>query len=190
MTVRAVVVGAPGSGKSTIGRRLAERLGTGFRDTDTDVEARAGKSISDVFTDDGEPAFRAMEEVVVAAALAEHDGVLALGGGAVLSSATRQLLGEYTVIFLNIGVSEGVKRTGVSTARPLLAGVNPRTTFKALLDSRTPVYREVATLEVSTDDRTPDEIVSLIVGELPERRAHSEVVGGHEEPSEREPRVE
>ncbi|WP_328458519.1 shikimate kinase [Amycolatopsis sp. NBC_00438] len=160
MSPRAIIVGPPGSGKSTVGPLLAEALGLVFRDSDADIVARTGRSISDIFAEDGEPAFRALEEEAVATALAEHDGVLSLGGGAPLTPATRARLAAHTVVFLNVGLAAGVQRTGLSSARPLLAGVNPRATFKKLLDERVPVYREVATVEVVTDDRTPAEIVA------------------------------
>ena len=160
MSPRAVIVGPPGSGKSTVGPLLAAALGVAFRDSDDDIVARAGRSISDIFAEDGEPAFRALEEEAVATALAGHDGVLSLGGGAPLTPGTRARLAGHTVVFLNVGLAAGVQRTGLSGARPLLAGVNPRATFKKLLDERVPVYREVATVEVVTDDRAPAAIVA------------------------------
>ncbi|SDC67355.1 shikimate kinase [Actinokineospora iranica] len=166
MKPAAVVVGPPGAGKTTVGEALAAALGVAFRDTDDDIVAAAGKPISDIFTQDGEPAFRAAEERAVATALAEHPGVLSLGGGAILSRATRALLAGHTVVFLNVSLAEGVRRTGLSTARPLLAGINPRAKFKELLDARLPLYREVATVEVSTDSSSPEEIVTRLVGEL------------------------
>ncbi|WP_200862871.1 shikimate kinase [Amycolatopsis orientalis] len=170
MSPRAVVVGPPGSGKSTVGPLLAAALGVSFRDTDDDIVARAGRAISDIFADDGEPAFRALEEEAVATALAEHDGVLSLGGGAPLAPGTRARLRDHTVVFLNVGLAAGVQRTGMSSARPLLAGINPRATFKALLDQRLPVYREVATVEIETDHLTPEEVVAAAVAALePER---------------------
>jgi shikimate kinase len=171
MSPLAVIVGPPGSGKTTIGRALAAALGVTFRDTDTDIETVAGKKISDIFTEDGEPAFRAHEERAVSTALDEHPGILALGGGAVLSPGTRALLARHPVVFLNVGMAEGVRRTGLSTARPLLAGINPRAKFKELLDARLPLYREVATVEVSTDDHTPAQVVSEVLARL-------ELVGG------------
>ena len=161
-----VVAGPPGSGKSTVGPLLADRLGVAFRDNDDEIVLRSGRTISDIFTTDGEPAFRALEESTIAEALAEHEGVLSVGGGAVLAPGTRKRLRGHQVVFLNVGFPTGVQRVGLSTARPLLAGVNPRATYKSLLDARLPVYREVATIEVATDERTPEEVVAVIVAEL------------------------
>jgi shikimate kinase len=161
-----VVIGPPGAGKSTVGQLLAERLAVPFRDVDDDISQLAGKPIMDIFATDGEPVFRELEEKAVAAALTEHTGVVALGGGAVLSERTRALLAGHPVVFLNVGMAEGVRRTGLSGARPLLAGVNPRATFKTLLDARLPLYREVAVVEVSTDDAAPDQVVAEVAAAL------------------------
>lgn len=166
MGPRAVVIGPPGAGKTTVGRLLAERWGVPFRDTDEDVERIAGKIISEIFTDDGENRFRELEEQAVRAALSEHAGVLSLGGGAVLSERTRRALANHPVVFLSVGLAEGARRTGLSTARPLLAGVNPRATFKALLDARLPLYREAATVEIDTDGVEPAELVERVVEQL------------------------
>ncbi|WP_026424392.1 shikimate kinase [Actinokineospora inagensis] len=174
MSPVAVVVGPPGAGKTTIGEGLAAALGVPFRDTDADVEANHGKAISEIFTEDGEDVFRASEARAVATALDEHDGVLALGGGAILADATRALLASQTVVFLNVGLAEGVRRTGLSTARPLLAGVNPRARFKELLDQRLPLYREVATIEVGTDTATPEQIIDTLVTTLTSRTVQGE----------------
>jgi len=163
-----VVAGPPGSGKSTVGPRLAEHLGVPFRDSDDDIVLRTGRTIADIFATDGEPAFRELEESVIAEALAEHDGVLSVGGGGVLAAATRERLRGHHVVFLNVGFAAGVKRVGLSTARPLLAGVNPRATYKSLLEARLPIYRSVATIEVDTSERTPDEIVAIVAAELSE----------------------
>lgn len=161
-----VLVGPPGAGKSTVGPLLAQRLGVDFTDVDELITARAGRSISDIFVTDGEAVFRRLEEAEVAAALAACKGVLAVGGGAVLSVQTRALLRRHRVVYLSVGVTEGVRRTGLSTARPLLAGVNPRATFAALLTTRLPLYQEVATVEVATDGRSPEEVVEEVLAAI------------------------
>ena len=160
-----VLVGPPGAGKSTIARLTAERLRVPFRDTDSDVERTAGKRIADVFVDDGEAHFRALERAAVAAALQEHEGVLSLGGGAVLAAETRALLAGHTVVLLDVDLGAATQRVGLNRDRPVLA-LNPRATLKLLLDERMPLYREVATHVVSTS-RKPvrvvvDEVLSLV----------------------------
>lgn len=160
-----VLIGPMGAGKTTVGALVASRLGTSVRDTDHDVEATTGRTISEIFVDDGEAAFRALERAAVAEALATHDGVLALGGGAVLDPDTRELLAGHDVVFLRVGLSDSVKRVGLGAARPLLLG-NVRGRIKALLDERTPVYESVATLVVDTDGRAPDDIAAEIVEAL------------------------
>ena len=162
MTARVVLVGPMGSGKTTVGALLADAWGVEARDTDADVEALEGRSISDIFVDSGEAHFRDLERKAVAEALAGHQGVLSLGGGAVLDPTTRDLLAGHTVVFLKVGLSEAVKRVGLGSARPLLLG-NVRSRIKALLDERTPVYESVATLTVDTDGREPDEVAAEIV---------------------------
>jgi shikimate kinase len=160
------LVGPPGAGKSTVGALLADRIGVDFTDVDDLIVARAGRSISEIFIIDGEPAFRALEETQVAASLAGREGVLAVGGGAVLSERTRAALRGRRVVFLSVRMAEGVRRTGLSTARPLLAGMNPRATFAALLEARLPLYREVATIEVATDGRSPDQVVEDVLAAI------------------------
>ena len=165
MSVRAVLVGPMGAGKTTVAGLLGRAWGVSSRDTDRDVEAREGRTVSDIFVESGEAHFRDLERAAVAEALATHDGVLALGGGAVLDPATRELLGDLPVVFLRVGLSDAVKRVGLGSARPLLLG-NVRGRIKALLDERTPVYESVATLVVDTDGRTPDEVAAEIVAAL------------------------
>jgi shikimate kinase len=156
-----VLVGAPGSGKSTVGALLARHLGVGFRDVDAVIVERVGKSIAEIFIDDGEAAFRALEERITGELL-ELPGVLALGGGAVLSPATRAALSGRRVIWLRIGLSQSVKRVGLDTARPLLLG-NVRGRLLKLLNERAPLYAEVATEVVDTDHTTPAEVVEMIM---------------------------
>ncbi len=156
-----VLVGPMGSGKSTVAGLLAEAYGVTARDTDTDVEAAEGRSISDIFVESGEDHFRELERAAVAAALASHDGVLALGGGAVLDPSTRGLLADHRVVFLRVGLSEAVKRVGLGVGRPLLLG-NIRSRIKALLDERTPIYESVADISVDTDERSPQDVADEI----------------------------
>jgi shikimate kinase len=167
-----VLVGVPGAGKTTVGRALAERLGVGFRDTDADVEQRAGRPIPDIFVQSGEPEFRRLESAAVARALAEHDGVLALGGGAVGDPATRRLLEGRTVVWLRVGLAAAAQRAGLSGARPLLMG-NVRAQLKALMEARAPLYAQVATAVVDTDQLGVDAAVEAISATLSEgsRRA-------------------
>jgi shikimate kinase len=154
-----------GVGKSTVGRLLAERLGLGYRDTDEDIVAAEGRTIAEIFVDEGEPAFRALEKRAVPTALAEHEGVLALGGGAVLDADTRALLAGHRVVYLSMDVEEAVKRTGLNVARPLLA-VNPRKQWRELMEARRHLYEEVATAVVATDGRTPEEVTQAALDAL------------------------
>ncbi|HEY6748224.1 MAG TPA: shikimate kinase [Mycobacteriales bacterium] len=159
-----VLVGPPAAGKTTVGRLLAERLGAEFVDTDDLVVERAGKPVSEIFVDEGEEAFRALEAAAVTEGLG-RDGVLALGGGAVLSAATRERLAGQPVVFLAAGVPTSAGRVGLNRDRPLLLG-NPRQQLRALLDARLPLYQEVAAATVVTDELSPDEVADAVLAAL------------------------
>jgi shikimate kinase len=156
-----VLVGPMGAGKTTVGELLATAWGVTLRDTDRDVEETEGRPISEIFVDRGEGYFRERERAAVAEALRTHDGVLALGGGAVLDPGTREALRGEVVVFLQVGLTDAVKRVGLGTARPLLLG-NVRARVKALLDERLPVYLEVTTVTVQTDGRSAEEVAAEV----------------------------
>ena len=165
-----VLVGPPASGKTTVGTAVAAALGVGFRDTDHDVEAVAGCTVADLFVQQGEPHFRAMEAVAVERALAEHTGVLALGGGAVTQAPTRRLLVAHgraggTVVWLDVDLPSAAHRVGLSRDRPIL-GVNPRAMLRHMLAERAPLYGEVATLTVPTGNRPPEDVVAEVLAAL------------------------
>ena len=161
MAPRVVLVGPMGAGKTTVAGLLGRAWGVPVRDTDADIVATSGREISDIFVESGEDHFRALEAAAVAAALTEHDGVLALGGGAVMRQETRDLLADVPVVFLRVGLTDAVKRVGLGAGRPMLLG-NVRSRVKALLDERAPIYTSVATHVVDTDDRTPDEVAAEV----------------------------
>ncbi|GAA1468609.1 shikimate kinase [Nocardiopsis exhalans] len=162
-----MLIGSPGSGKSTVGEALARRLDADLLCTDTEIEKRAGKPVSDIFLEDGEEHFRALEREVVAEGLRVWEGVIAVGGGAVLNEDTRKDLVDHHVVYLQVDFGEAAKRVGMDVARPLLAG-NPRTQLRKLLNERLPVYEGLASVTVPTTDYHPEEIVDTIVSSLPD----------------------
>ncbi|MDQ6874074.1 MAG: shikimate kinase [Actinomycetota bacterium] len=159
---RLVLVGPPGAGKTTVGALVAERLGVPFRDTDDDIATAAGKDIPHIFFDEGEPAFRALESEAVSRALEEHVGVLAVGGGAVLSAGTCEQLLHRPVVFLDVSLPAATQRVGLGRGRPVLA-LNPRAMLQTLLAERRPLYEQVATYTVHTDGHTPDQVADAVV---------------------------
>jgi shikimate kinase len=165
VTPLVVLVGPPGAGKSTVGQLIAERRGVTFRDTDCDVEAVAGAAIGDIFVDRGEAEFRALERAAVRRALVDHDGVLALGGGAVTDADTRSVLAGHRVVFLDVGLTDAAARIGLNRDRPLLMG-NLRSQLRAMLEERRGYYTEVATVTVSTDGRSPQAVAADVEAAL------------------------
>ncbi|TQL68309.1 shikimate kinase [Nocardioides albertanoniae] len=168
-----VLVGPMGAGKSTVGALLATRLGVALRDTDEDIAKAAGKSVQDIFVDEGEAHFREVEADAVAAALAEHDGVVSLGGGAVLADQTRILLKEHTVVYLRVGVADAVKRVGLGSGRPMLLG-NVRGRIKTLLEERAPIYESMASFVVDTDNRPATEVADEIAAVFGEQKTEED----------------
>ena len=166
MPPKAVLVGMPGSGKSTIGRRLAKAMGVPLLDTDVKIVETSGRTIADIFENDGETEFRRIEEEVVRTALAEHDGIVSLGGGAITSSGVRDALAGHPVVFLEIGVAEGIRRTTTGAVRPLLAGGDPGEKYRKLMSERVPLYRRVATMRINTNRRNPGAVVRYLASRL------------------------
>lgn len=157
-----VLVGSPGAGKSSVGRRVAERLGLPFVDTDHLIEADAGMSVPDIFVTMGEDEFRKREAAAVAESMT-GDGVVALGGGAVMRAETQELLAGQHVIWLKVAAPDAANRVGLNTARPLLLG-NVRGTLAALLEQRTPIYEALATQTVDTSGRSLREVTEAVLG--------------------------
>lgn len=162
---RVVLCGPTGVGKSTVGALLAERLRVSYRDTDQDLAAREGRPVADIFVHDGEDYLRDAEARAVAAALTEHDGVLALGGGAVLPARTRQRLAGLPVVFLSMSAEEAARRLPPHHQRPLL-GADPQHRWRQLMDARRPLYLSVARVVIDTDAREPDQVVEDILHAL------------------------
>jgi shikimate kinase len=159
---RVVLIGPPGSGKTTVGEQVASRLGLALRDTDRAIEEAAGHSISEIFVEDGEAAFRALERREVQTSLAGHEGVLSLGGGSVLDEDTQRLLAGHTVVYLQVGIADAAKRVGFDRSRPLLA-LQPRAAWVRLMDQRRGIYERLAVHCVDTAGRTPEDIAAEIV---------------------------
>jgi shikimate kinase len=160
---RVVLIGAPGSGKSTVGAALAKVLALDFVDTDLLIEEREGKAITDIFVVDGEPHFRAVELETLKHVLTLNDVVISLGGGAPISDQAQQLINssESTVIFLDVSLATAAPRVGFNRDRPLLLG-NPRAQWQALSDKRRPIYEALADVSIKVDDMSVEAITSEI----------------------------
>jgi shikimate kinase len=153
-----VLVGAPGSGKSTIGKLLAEKLDAKFIDIDEEIEKSSQKTISEIFIEDGEDEFRKLEKAQIAKTLANEDAVVSLGGGAVLNPDTRQLLKSHKTLWLQVSSNVAANRVGLAQARPVLVG-NVRAKLVELLKARTKLYEEVAKYQVDTNEKSTEEIL-------------------------------
>lgn len=164
---RIVLIGPPGAGKSTVGAILARRLDLPLVDTDALVEERTGRSIPDIFVDDGEAAFRALEREAVLDALREEGAVLSLGGGAVMQDAVAEALRDedLEVVFLDVTIADASSRVGFDASRPLLV-VNPRASWTRLMNARRPTYESLAGLTVGTGGLTPEQVADAVLDGL------------------------
>jgi shikimate kinase len=164
MTPRIILIGPPGSGKTSIGRSLAKAMAIEFADTDTLIETDQGKSVSQIFVDDGEKYFREIETRVCLDALTIPNGVLSLGGGSVLTPAVAEAIrnGNSEVIFLDVSLSVAAPRIGFNRDRPLLLN-NPRQQWQRLMDARRPIYESLSTRTIEVGSRTVNQVVKEIL---------------------------
>jgi shikimate kinase len=165
-----VLVGVPGAGKTTVGKLLAKELGVEFFDSDQVIETKAGKSVSDIFTQDGEPTFRKLEHDVIMELLDSNNVVVALGGGSLGNDDTRAKVKDATTVWLVAGLAQAVDRVGMNRNRPLLLG-NVRGQLADLMTAREPLYKEVASIAVDTSKLIPSEVAAEIVSELGKMKA-------------------
>ena len=171
-----ILIGPPGSGKSTVGPLLAALLGVDFAETDALIAQRSGKPVADVFIEDGEEAFRELERSAVAEVIGAHHGVVALGGGSVLSEAARKMLAGRPVVYLETGFPAVARRSGLAGPHPPIPG-NPRGRLRQMLEERRAVYEDLAWLTVATDDLEPEQIAERIAGAIAGAEAGSDAPG-------------
>ena len=167
MSPRIVLIGPMGAGKSTVGSQLAQQLNLDFADTDQLIESDQGKSVSEIFIEDGEAHFRLVEESIVIDALRDQMGVLSLGGGSVMNEEVQKVLSncEGKKVFLDISLTAVASRVGFDTARPLLM-VNPRQKWSELMSNRRATYESLADVKIDVSDMSVDQVVSKIILEV------------------------
>lgn len=167
MTKKIVLIGPPGAGKTSIGKALSKELELAFIDSDAEIERISGKTISEIFVDQGEAVFRKTEVETVTRILAEFEGVVALGGGAPINPEIQKVLlnSEYPVIFIDVSISQAANRIGFNKDRPLLM-INPRQQWLHLMSERRPIYEKLATITVSSDNSKPAEVAKTIIDKI------------------------
>ena len=167
MLKKIVLIGPPGAGKSSIGKALAKELNLNFIDSDSEIEKISHKKISEIFIEDGEPAFRLLEVDVVRKVLADFDGVISLGGGAPINPEIQEVLQDanYPVVFIDVSIAQAAIRIGFNKDRPLLL-VNPRQQWISLMNDRRPIYEKLASQTISSDNRKPHEVAKQISDKL------------------------
>jgi shikimate kinase len=167
MLTKIVLIGPPGAGKSSVGRALSKELSMPFIDSDSEIEKLTGKTISEIFVDDGEQIFRKLEVDVVSKLLTDFTGVIALGGGAPITMETQHKLESYDfpIVFIDVSISQAANRVGFNKDRPLLL-INPRQQWLNLMNDRRPIYERLATEIVSSDNKKPVEVAKIISEKL------------------------